>query len=70
MSSQARLPAVACERWVHFEQVACENSGSGMTAAIVGLALHKLGKGSMLYDGSWSEYGLPGEHPVVKTADE
>jgi thiosulfate/3-mercaptopyruvate sulfurtransferase len=44
--------------------------GSGMTAAIVGLALHRLGKSSMLYDGSWSEYGLPGEHPVVKTEDE
>jgi thiosulfate/3-mercaptopyruvate sulfurtransferase len=40
--------------------------GSGMTAAIVSLALHRLGKGSMLYDGSWSEYGQPGEHPVVK----
>ena len=31
--------------------------GSGMTAAIVGLALHRLGVGSALYDGSWSEYG-------------
>ena len=40
--------------------------GSGMTAAISSLALHQLGKGSSLYDGSWSEYGLPdGKGKVV-----
>ena len=40
--------------------------GSGVTAAVLGLALHLLGHRDVaLYDGSWSEWGLPGEHPVA-----
>jgi thiosulfate/3-mercaptopyruvate sulfurtransferase len=39
--------------------------GSGITAALLALALHLLGhKDVALYDGSWAEWGLPGDTPV------
>lgn len=40
--------------------------GSGVTAAVISLALESIGhKDHALYDGSWSEWGMPGETPVV-----
>lgn len=40
--------------------------GSGVTAAIVALALHELGIDAAVYDGSWVEYGDSSKsHPVV-----
>jgi thiosulfate/3-mercaptopyruvate sulfurtransferase len=39
--------------------------GSGITAAILALGLELAGaKDVALYDGSWAEWGLPGERPV------
>jgi thiosulfate/3-mercaptopyruvate sulfurtransferase len=40
--------------------------GSGVSALVLTLALYRLGvRGSALYDGSWSEWGLPDGPPVA-----
>jgi thiosulfate/3-mercaptopyruvate sulfurtransferase len=39
--------------------------GSGVTACALAYALHLIGHpGAAVYDGSWSEWGLPGDTPV------
>jgi thiosulfate/3-mercaptopyruvate sulfurtransferase len=39
--------------------------GSGVTACVLAFGLHLLGKEDVaVYDGSWSEWGLPGDTPV------
>ena len=40
--------------------------GSGVTACILAFALQRIGFDEVaVYDGSWCEWGLPGELPVV-----
>lgn len=43
--------------------------GSGVTAAILGLALHQLGIESSLFDGSWTEYAGHDKSPILKTGE-
>jgi thiosulfate/3-mercaptopyruvate sulfurtransferase len=39
--------------------------GSGVTASVLALGLHLIGhRNAAVYDGSWSEWGLPGDTPV------
>ncbi len=46
-------------------QTALTTCGSGVTAAVLSLALAVLGRDSRLYDGSWAEWGAEGGGPVV-----
>lgn len=40
--------------------------GSGVSACVVAFGLHLLGWGpASIYDGSWSEWGLPGNTPIA-----
>jgi thiosulfate/3-mercaptopyruvate sulfurtransferase len=40
--------------------------GSGVTACVLALGLHLIGADKIaVYDGSWSEWGLPGDTPVA-----
>ncbi|HIC81808.1 MAG TPA: sulfurtransferase, partial [Kiloniellaceae bacterium] len=39
--------------------------GSGVTAGVLALGLHRLGhQDTAVYDGSWSDWGRPGDTPV------
>jgi thiosulfate/3-mercaptopyruvate sulfurtransferase len=39
--------------------------GSGVTAGVLAFGLHLLGHRDIsVYDGSWAEWGLPGDTPV------
>ncbi len=50
---------------VNLGQAIVTTCGSGITAAVLALALHRIGhKDVALYDGSWAEWGQAGDTPV------
>jgi len=50
---------------VAIDRTIVTSCGSGVTACALAFALHLIGHpGAAVYDGSWSEWGLPGDTPV------
>jgi thiosulfate/3-mercaptopyruvate sulfurtransferase len=53
------------EAGVRLDRPIVTSCGSGVTACALAFALHLIGHpGAAVYDGSWSEWGLPGDTPV------
>lgn len=56
---------------VDMTQPVVTTCGSGITAAVLALGLYVAGhKDVALYDGSWAEWGLPGDTPVATGSNE
>ena len=59
MKSKEDLARIMTARGVDMHKPAITTCGSGVTAAIINLALERLGhKHHSLYDGSWAEWGM------------
>ncbi|MFC7379534.1 rhodanese-like domain-containing protein [Brevundimonas sp. GCM10030266] len=65
MKRGAALEAAFTDAGIDLDRPVITTCGSGVTAAILTLGLHELGRTSRLYDGSWSEWGAPEGGPVV-----
>jgi len=60
------LRAVFAEAGVPLDARIVTSCGSGVTACAVAFALHLIGHpGAAVYDGSWSEWGLPDGPPIA-----
>ena len=72
--TKAFLPAGAIEQrfrdaGIERGQPIVTSCGSGVTACALAFGLHLIGWGkAAVYDGSWSEWGLPGDTPVATGA--
>jgi thiosulfate/3-mercaptopyruvate sulfurtransferase len=65
MKSDAEIVALFEAAGVDLEKPVVATCGSGVTSCALAFALHLTGKDDVaIYDGSWSEWGLPGDTPV------
>ena len=69
MKPPAALRTVFLDAGVDLQKPAITTCGSGVTAAILSLALERIGKTDhSLYDGSWSEWGMYADLPIATGA--
>jgi thiosulfate/3-mercaptopyruvate sulfurtransferase len=69
MKSLAAMRTVFETAGVDLLKPAITTCGSGVTAAILSLALERIGKADhSLYDGSWSEWGMYADLPIATGA--
>jgi thiosulfate/3-mercaptopyruvate sulfurtransferase len=65
IKSAEALTALFRDAGVALDRPIVTSCGSGVTACALAFALHLIGHpGAAVYDGSWSEWGLPGDTPV------
>jgi thiosulfate/3-mercaptopyruvate sulfurtransferase len=65
LRSAEQLTALFGDAGVALDRPIVTSCGSGVTACALAFALHLIGHpGAAVYDGSWSEWGLPGDTPV------
>jgi thiosulfate/3-mercaptopyruvate sulfurtransferase len=65
LRSAEELAALFRDAGVALDRPIVTSCGSGVTACALAFALHLIGHpGAAVYDGSWSEWGLPGDTPV------
>jgi thiosulfate/3-mercaptopyruvate sulfurtransferase len=65
LKTAGELAALFDEAGVALDRPIVTSCGSGVTACALAFALYLIGQtGVAVYDGSWSEWGLPGETPV------
>ena len=66
MKSVAEMRQVFTDAGVDLRKPAITTCGSGVTAAVLSLALERIGKTDhSLYDGSWSEWGMFADMPIA-----
>jgi thiosulfate/3-mercaptopyruvate sulfurtransferase len=65
LKSADELTRLFRDAGVALDRPTITSCGSGVTACALAFALHLIGHpGTAVYDGSWSEWGLPGDTPV------
>jgi thiosulfate/3-mercaptopyruvate sulfurtransferase len=65
IKSAKELTALFRDAGVALDRPVVTSCGSGVTACALAFALHLIGHpGAGVYDGSWSEWGRPGDTPV------
>jgi thiosulfate/3-mercaptopyruvate sulfurtransferase len=65
LRSAEELAALFRGAGVALDRPIVTSCGSGVTACALAFAVHLIGHpGAAVYDGSWSEWGLPGDTPV------
>jgi thiosulfate/3-mercaptopyruvate sulfurtransferase len=67
LRSAEAIEALFREAGVDLDRPIVTSCGSGVTACALAFALYLVGRpGAAVYDGSWSEWGLPGDTPVER----